>query len=188
MEFNKDLPRKAIKTIKGWSTQKKLLALIVVWILIFLPAVMVYNSTQKSKMFSHYPESSSPFDKENKDWDVTLSPPANNSETNLSASGDRYVVTVEEGESINFVWRAENFVLSDTADLHIGQVTVHYNTTQGEEGAVILEKNYEKSGGGNETWEREKTFQESGDVYFYYRVDQRDIARFHRRASVLMKR
>lgn len=30
MEFNKDLPRKAIKAIKAWSTQKKLLVLIVV--------------------------------------------------------------------------------------------------------------------------------------------------------------
>ncbi|MBS3816625.1 MAG: hypothetical protein KGY76_03580 [Candidatus Thermoplasmatota archaeon] len=80
-------------------------------------------------MFSHYPESSSPFDKENKDWDVKLSPPANNSKANLSDSGDRYVVTLDEDESINFVWRPENFNLSDTADLHIGQVTVNYNTT-----------------------------------------------------------
>ncbi|MBS3790067.1 MAG: hypothetical protein KGY66_04035 [Candidatus Thermoplasmatota archaeon] len=38
------------------------------------------------------------------------------------------------------------------------------------------------------TWEKEKKFQEKGDVYFYFRVDKRDIAKFHRRASVLLQR
>ncbi|MFO7792174.1 MAG: hypothetical protein R6W73_04220, partial [Candidatus Saliniplasma sp.] len=188
MEFIKNFPKEIIKTLKSWSTRKKLFVLIVIWILTFVPAITVYNSMQKKDMFSHYPESSSPLNKVNKDWDVSLSPPADASKPNLSESGERYVISVEEDETINFVWRAENFRLSDTADLHIGQVSVHYNTTWGEKGEVILEKNYERSGGSNETWEREKTFRENGDVYFYYRVDKRDIARFHRRASVLMKR
>ncbi|MFW5945458.1 MAG: glycosyltransferase 87 family protein [Candidatus Natronoplasma sp.] len=185
MGFTKDLSRKTINAIKRRSTKEKLLILIIVWILIFVPGIMLYNSTQRKEMFSHYPESSSPFNKVNKDWDVSLY--ANGYETNLSETENRYVISVEEEESINFTWRARNFYLSETADLHIGQVSVHYNTTWEEEGTIILEKNNEKSGGGNETWEAGKTFQESGDVYFYYRVDKRDIARFHRRASVLIK-
>ncbi|MFP3871455.1 MAG: glycosyltransferase family 87 protein [Candidatus Natronoplasma sp.] len=65
-------------------------------------------------------------------------------------------------------------------------MSVHYNTTWDEEGVIILKRIPEMSG--NETWKREKTFEDSGEVYFYYRMDKRDIARYHRRASVLLER
>jgi len=181
MESIKDRTSKVMKSIKGFSTKRKLLVLIIVWILIFVPAIIIYNSTQSRDMFSYYPESSAPFDKENREWDVSLY--ANGSEAEFSKSEDRYVISVDEGKSINFTWRAENFHLSETAELHIGQIGVHYNTTWGEEGTIFLDRVDD----GNVTWEGEKAFQDSGDVFFYYRVDKRDIARYHRRASVLLQ-
>ncbi|MFO7792330.1 MAG: hypothetical protein R6W73_05015, partial [Candidatus Saliniplasma sp.] len=63
MEFIKNFPKEIIKTLKSWSTRKKLFVLIVIWILTFVPAITVYNSMQKKDMFSHYPESSSPLNK-----------------------------------------------------------------------------------------------------------------------------
>lgn len=54
MEFNKDLPRKAIKTIRSWSTQKKLLVLIVVWALIFIPSIVSYTNVHREKKFAFF--------------------------------------------------------------------------------------------------------------------------------------
>ncbi|MEF8834907.1 MAG: glycosyltransferase 87 family protein [Candidatus Thermoplasmatota archaeon] len=180
-----NLSMQIINAVKRWSTKKKLLVLIVVWILIFVPAVMIYNSIQKEKMFSYYPESSSPINNINEDFDVSVF--ANGSKAELSQSEDRYVTSVVKGESVNFTWMTKNFLLPDTPDPHMGQVRVHYNTTWNENGVIILQK-VEKSGEyENKTWKGKKTFQGTGKVYFYYRIDERDIGRFHRRASTLIQ-
>ncbi|MFP4185625.1 MAG: hypothetical protein ACLFSM_05400 [Thermoplasmata archaeon] len=81
---------------------------------------------EKKDMPCHYSKASSPFDKENKGWGFSLSLLMNASEPDLSPTGKRFLM---ERDGLNFKWKAEDFRLSETAELHIGQITGHYNTT-----------------------------------------------------------
>ncbi|MFW6144144.1 MAG: hypothetical protein ACOC55_01050, partial [Candidatus Natronoplasma sp.] len=91
--------------------------------------------------------------------------------------------TVEEGQTVNFEWSAENY----TAKVHVGQVSVYFNTTWGKKGLVRLHHSAEESKEQNETWKSSKTFENSGKIYFHFRVDKSDIARFYNRAAVIIE-
>ncbi|MFW6144857.1 MAG: hypothetical protein ACOC55_04730, partial [Candidatus Natronoplasma sp.] len=82
MEPVKDLTTKAMETIKAWDSRKKLLTLLIVWALIFLPSIAVYTSIHRKTQFAYYPESSSPIESKNVDWNVTVYPEGNMSREN----------------------------------------------------------------------------------------------------------
>ncbi len=166
--------KRILKTTRSWSTKKKILVLIVVWTLIFVPSIAIYTSVHRKTSFAFYPEESSPMDVERKDWDVMTSP-------NGSQMGDRYVIKVESGEPEYFKWKAKNY--SD--QVHVGQVNVHYETSWNSSGILRLHHVDDESSGNNETWAEEKTFRRDGEVSYYFRVDKSDLPRFYKRASVI---
>ncbi len=176
MEFNKDLPRKAIKTIRSWSTQKKLLVLIVVWALIFIPSIVSYTNVHREKKFAFFPEEASSFDTGQGDWDVVTSPEGEH-------VGDRYLIEVNESESVRFEWIARNY----TAEIHIGQINVYYETSWNDSGFIRLNKAEKENKSTDERWVGEKQFQNDGDVTYYFRVDKGDLPRFYKRASVIIE-
>jgi len=176
MKKSDETLKNIIDSVKSWSDRKKLLVLLVVWALIFLPAITLFTSIHRRTMFSHYPSSSSPLEVSQEDWNVTLYPEA-------ELRDDRYYIHVEEGEKVNFRWEAEDY----SARVHLGQVNVYYNTSWGDEGVIRLDQIAEESEGPNETWEKEHEFDRSGGVYYYYRGDKSDIALYQRRASVILE-
>lgn len=169
--------RKALEKIDGWSSKQKIMVLIVIWILIFVPAIFIFTSVHRRSMFSYHPEGASPLDDINEGWNVSVSPEPD------KQTEDRYIIEVEEGEEVKFRWNTTDY----TARVHLGQVNVYYNTSWGEEGVIRLRQIKEESEGQNETWERNKTFDRSGDVYYYFRTDKSDVALYQRRAEVLLE-
>ncbi len=176
MKFIEENYKKALESVKSWSTKKKLLVLFVVWMLIFVPAIVLFTSIHRRSMFTYHPESSSPLDDINEGWNVSVQPEP-------ERTTDRYIISVEEGDDIKFRWQTKDY----TARVHLGQVNVYYNTSWGEEGVIRLREVKEESEGENETWERSKTFEESGEVFYYFRTDKSDIALYQRRAEVLLE-
>ncbi len=166
----------SLEKIKSWSTKKKILVLIVVWALIFIPSAAVYTSMHRNTSFAFYPEDSSPMDVPQGDWDVVTYPEANTTK-------DRYVIDVDEGENVYFKWKANNY----TSQVHVGQVNVYYNTSWNSSGIVRLDYVAGQSEGNNETWDGNKTFHHDGEVRYYFRADKSDLPRFFRRASVIIE-
>ncbi|MEF8834910.1 MAG: glycosyltransferase family 87 protein [Candidatus Thermoplasmatota archaeon] len=164
------------KIIQKWSTKKKILALLVVWALIFVPSVAFYTSIHRETSFAFYPEESSPMEVQQEDWDVVTSP---ESEKEI----DRYVINVTDGGKVDFKWKAKNY----TARVHIGQVNVYYETSWNSSGILRLKRVNEESEGKNETWAGEKTFHQDGEVSYYFRADKSDLPRFFKRASVIIE-
>ncbi len=164
------------KIVEGWSRKRKILVLILVWGLIFMPLITVYTNIHRESKFAYYPELASHRQTAQTDWDVVIYPES-------SLEGDRYVIEVDEGETVYFRWRAQNY----TDIVHVGQVNVYHRIEGDEEDVIRLEMVREESKGGNETWEGEKTFEQAGEVHFYFRVDKSDLPRYYNRASVIIE-
>ncbi len=168
--------REPLKTIQRWSTKKKILALIVIWALIFVPSVAIYTSIHRESSFSFYPEESSPMDVKQEDWGVVTSPES-------GKEMDKYVINVTDGEKVDFKWKAKNY----TARVHIGQVNVYYETSWNSSGILRLHRIENESAGQNETWGEGKTFHNDGKVTYHFRADKSDLPRFFKRASVIIE-
>ncbi len=176
MKFIKKLHKRVVRSIEEWSTKKKLFVLIVVWVLIFIPSIISYTYIHRESKFSFYPEEASPISSEQEDWNVEISPEG-------EQIGDRYVIDVNGGQSVKFEWIARNY----TAVVHIGQVNVYYETSWNDSGVIRLNEAEVENETIDERWLRKKRFDQEGNIKYYFRVDQSDLPRFQRRASVIIE-
>lgn len=164
----------AINTLNGFSSRKKLLTILIIWAIIFLTISVGYASVHKNTQTAYYPENAAPIDVEQDDWQVTISPFD-------EVENERYHLSVPSGEPIEFNWTAEHY----DDPVHIGSVTIHYETSWGREGKVRLHHRMEQSPGSTETWKANKTFYQSGNISYYIFLEKGDIPRFARRGSVI---
>jgi len=160
--------------LEGSSRRKKLLTIFLVWAVIFLPIAVGYGLTHKNTQVAYYPEDAAPIDIEQGNWQVTISPYD-------SVEGDRYRLSVSSGEKVEFDWTAEEY----DDPVHIGSVTIYYESSWGEGGKVRLHHRMEQSPGFTETWKANKTFSKSGNISYYVFLEKGDIPRFARRGSVI---
>lgn len=117
MKGLKDLYHEIYTALDELSSQKKLLLIVLVWGLIFLPTSIYYSQAHTSSQLAFYPEDSSNIQTTQGDWDVRTGPVP----LNRSADG-RLLLSVNESETVQFTWMAENY----TAMVHIGRINVYY--------------------------------------------------------------
>ncbi len=156
----------------NWSRLKKILVLVIIWALLFIPPVLHHSLSLKDEHYYFFPEESAPEGFKTPDWNVTYTPQEN-------LSGDGITFRVKKGEQVEFRW---SWLKEKRFGIHIGAVNVFYEM-KGERGIVRL--NELNSSSSNKTWEGEKTFHQNGEVTFHFRVEMTDIPIFNRRASII---
>lgn len=166
------------KRLSDCSRSQKIILLIIIWLVLFLPSVIHHSVVQKDEHLRCFPEDSAPSGFDADGWSVTTTP---QSLANSTDDG-RLKLNVSAGETVDFRWVLE---IEGNNHPHIGAVNVFYRVNGGHEKQIWLNKD---SGGElSEVWSGEKIFKDGGEISYYYRAEKTDIAIFNRRASVIIE-
>lgn len=168
----------SISRIDKWSIEKKILLMILIWLILFLPSIIHHSVVQKDEHIHFFPEEAAPPDFVEPDWNVTTAPQPLD---NTSERGE-IQLNVSSGETIEFKW-----IWNHGTDVHthIGTVNVFYKIDGGKEKKIRLTAG--NSTDKREIWTCEKTFEREGVISYHYRVERTDLSRYNRRASIILE-
>ncbi len=166
-----------LKKIERLSLKQKLLVLIVIWGLIFIPSIINHSYGQRNEHYQFYPAASGPDNYSPSDWNVTTSPVSLDNTTN-----DGLLRLQTEGKNVTFTWVWNK---DPSQGAHIGTVDVFFKETDEDWELVRLRRSNSTSQ--KEVWSKEIVFEEDKEIKFYYRVGQTDIPTYNRRASIILE-
>ncbi|MEF8834909.1 MAG: hypothetical protein V5A76_02015 [Candidatus Thermoplasmatota archaeon] len=166
-----------LKKIEQLSLKQKLLVLIVIWSLIFIPSIINHSYSQRNDHYQFYPDSSRPDNYSPSEWNVTTFP------VRLDNTTEEGLLKLQtEGKNVTFTW-VWNKDLSQGA--HIGAVDVFFKESDGAWKSIRLRRSNNTPQ--KEVWSKEIEFKEDKEIKFYYRVGQTDIPTYDRRASIILE-
>ncbi len=163
--------------MKRLSFKQKLLILIIIWALIFIPSIINHSYSQRNEHYQFYPGTSGPENYMPSDWNVTTHP------VNVDNTTEDGLLSLKtEGKNVTFRWIWNK---DPSQGAHIGTVDVLIKDADEDRELVRLRR--KNSTSRREVWSREIELDEDKKIEYYYKVGQTDIPTYKRRASIIME-
>lgn len=176
--LDNDYLSRILDLIEKQSFKRKILILIIIWALIFIPSIVHHSMILRDDHTHFYPVERGPKDYTPLGWDV---------ETNPVPLKDQnedgwLTLNVSRGEKVSFLWIWHK---KEGQRSHIGVVDVLYKENARNE-LKLIRLRERSSNPSKDIWVRNKTFQKDKQIKFYFKVGETDIPIYDRRASIIL--
>lgn len=176
--LDKDYLSRILDLIEKQSFKRKMLILVIIWALIFIPSIVHHSMILRDEHTHFYPIERGPGDYTPLNWNVETNP------VPLEEQNEDgwLILNVSRGEKVSFQWLWHK---KEDQRSHIGVVDVLYKENARDE-LKLIRLREQSSDSSKDIWVRNKTFQEDKEIKFYFKVGETDIPIYDRRASIIL--
>ncbi|MFW6195858.1 MAG: glycosyltransferase family 87 protein [Thermoplasmatota archaeon] len=166
-----------LEKLEKLSLKQKLVVLVLIWCLIFIPSIIDHSYLQRNDHYQFYPNAGGPDNYRNPGWNITTYP------VNIDNTTENGLLSIEvkKGEEVRFEWIWNK---DPSQGAHVGTVDVLIRSSNDDWELIRLRRTNNTSE--KEVWSKEIGFNEDKKIEYYYRVGQTDIPTYDRRASIIL--